>query len=120
MIKKIKPVFFKQFFLNKHLFIISCLALIVISSINCNCGKPSDKQAYEEVLGTFSAEKAKQFFQKYPESPYVNQLVDDFFLICQSDNTGQCCRMILPEIPEKQSRFIEFKMMCDKKKIKNK
>lgn len=104
--------------MNQPLRKILYISFILI--ITLTCGKPSDKQAYEEVLGTLSAEKVKNFFNTYPNSPYAEQLVDDLVILCSRDKSDQCCGMILQTISEKHIRYNEFKALCDKKKIKNK
>ncbi len=89
----------------------------ILFLLNIFCGKPTDKQAYEQVLSTLSIESAKNFFKNYPESPYANQLAMDLIDACARDN-NDCCNMVLKAIPENNKRYMEYKDLCKKRAIK--
>ena len=71
------------------------------------CGKPSDQKAYEEIVATMAMEKAKRFFDTYPQSPYRNRLVEEIVEWCQREDTEECYRVILQALPKDDRRYQE-------------
>jgi len=71
------------------------------------CGRNSDKNAYDEVIATMSMEKAKRFFEKYPQSQYRDRLVSDLINLCKTEETAECYKLIIGAIPKDHPRYKE-------------
>jgi hypothetical protein len=63
------------------------------------CGKSPDQKAYEDIVATMSTEKAKTFFDSYPQSPYREQLAREILGWCKSENTKECYELIIQTLP---------------------
>lgn len=79
------------------------------------CGKPSDQEAYEEVVATMSMERAKHFFSSYPQSPYRNRLADQIAEWCKREDTRECYRLILDVLPKDLARYQEVAAYYEKR-----
>jgi hypothetical protein len=110
-----KQVFCNKYFFRKIFLVIIIFLFSLMSLFYC---KQSDKHAYEEVLSTLSLQKAKQFFENYPESPYIDQLITRIMALCAKEDTKQCCSMVIEVIPLKHGRREEFKKLCEKQSMK--
>jgi hypothetical protein len=94
----------------RNLLIASGVLFMVSASIFfvAGCGKPPDQKAYEEIVATMSMEKAKSFFDKYPQSPYRDKLADEIMNWCEQEAiTAVCYKMILDTLPKGQPRYKE-------------
>ena len=72
------------------------------------CGKPPDQKAYEEVIATMSMDKARGFFDKYPQSRYRDKLADEIIGWCEQENTEDCYKLILETLPGEHPRYKEI------------
>jgi hypothetical protein len=70
-----------------------------------NCGKPADQKAYEEILATMSMEKAKGFFDNYPESQYRDKLISEIIGWCQNENTDECYKIAIDTLPKDHPQY---------------
>jgi len=77
-------------------------------------GKPSDQQAYEEVVATMSMKKAKRFFDEYPHSEFRDKLIGEIIGWCKKEETEECYRMILDAIPKDHVRYREVSSYYEK------
>ncbi len=82
-------------------------AVLGLCAILAACGKSPDRRAYDDVVATMSLQKARQFFERYPGSPYRDRLVDDIIEWCRRDGTEECSKMILGVIPRDHPRYQE-------------
>lgn len=79
------------------------------------CGKPSDHMVYEEVVATMSMERAKQFFENYPQSPYRDRLADQIVAWCEKEDTRDCYGLILEVLPKDHARYQEVAAYYEKR-----
>jgi len=70
-----------------------------------NCDKPSDQKAYDEIHATMSMEKAKRFFDNYPESQYRDKLIDAMIAWCQQENTDECYKTVIGTLPKEHPQY---------------
>lgn len=71
------------------------------------CGKPSDQKAYEDVVATLSMEKAKMFFDSYPQSQYRERLGREILELCKRENTEECYQLVIKTLPHDLSSYRE-------------
>lgn len=83
------------------------LALVSIPLI-LSCSKPPDQKAYEEIVATMSMEKAKRFFDNYPQSKYRDKLVNEIIDWCKYEQTEECYNLILKTLPVAHPRYTEL------------
>ena len=86
-------------------------SIIIFSVIN----KQSDIVAYNDVVATMSMYKAKQFFDDYPNSPYIHILVDELIKWCKQEKTEETYKLILATMPKNHKRYNE--LLIDYKEI---
>lgn len=55
-----------------------------------------------------SMEKAKRFFELYPDSRYGDRLAAEIVEWCRQDGTGECRRMALEALPKDHPRRVEL------------
>ena len=81
-------------------------AIFVASFLAClvACAKPSDQEAYEEVVASMSLVKAKRFFADYPKSPYQDRLADQIIEWCGQEPTEEILRGALEALPKNHPR----------------
>ena len=84
------------------------IVLLVSLFLFSTCTKRPDQKAYEEVLATMSMNKAKRFFDTYPQSQYRDRLVDDIIAWCKAEDTESCYKAILEVLPKDHSRYKEL------------
>ncbi len=86
--------------------------LLALSAVFAACAKSPDRRAYDEVAATMSLHKAKQFFERYPRSPYRDRLVDDIIEWCRREETPECWRMARDVVPADHPRYGEVTSEC--------
>jgi hypothetical protein len=82
------------------------LGLVAISSLS-GCSKSPDQKAYEEIVATMSMEKAKKFFDNYPQSPYRDKLVNEMIEWSKNEETESGFRIIMEALPKDHPRYKE-------------
>jgi len=85
-------------------FILVLVSMLLISS----CDKPADQKAYEEIIATKSMEKAKRFFNNYPQSRYKDKLVNEIIEWCKQEGTESCYMMAIEVLPRDHPRHKEL------------
>ncbi|MBI5058088.1 MAG: hypothetical protein HZB61_15870 [Nitrospirae bacterium] len=85
------------------IFILLAISILFVSG----CSKHNDKKDYEEIVATMSMERAKRFFDNYPESQYRDKLVNEIIGWCKHDETEACYKMIIDVLPKNHSRYKE-------------
>jgi len=78
----------------------SLLAVLGLCLVFAACGKSPDRRAYDDVVATMSLHKAEQFFERFPQSPCRDRLVDDIIGWCRREGTAECYEMALGVIPK--------------------
>lgn len=91
----------------KRALILSAIVLINIA-LSSSCGKPADQKMYEEVIATMSAEKAKKFFNNFPQSKYRDRLVNEMIGWCKEEKTKECYELILEALPKEHPGYGEM------------
>ena len=109
-LQKLKKMRESKIIVSIAIFIIVLAALFFI----LRDGKPSDQQAYEEVVATMSMEKAKRFFDEYPHSEFRDKLIGEIIGWCKKEETEECYRMILDAIPKDHVRYREVSSYYEK------
>jgi hypothetical protein len=79
-----------------------------------SCGKLADQKAYEDIIATKSMEKAKRFFDSYPQSQYKDKLVNEIAEWCREEGTESCYRMAIEVLPKDHSRHRELVIYYEK------
>ncbi len=100
--------------------LIALFAFIVFTVFFSGFRNTSDKKAYEEILNTMSMNKAKRFFDRYPQSKYKDQLITKIIGWCKQENTEECYRMILDTIPKNDKQYEAMFFYYERHFFKNK
>ena len=110
VLRKLKKMKERKIIVSIAIFIIVLVGLFFI----LRDGKPSDQQAYEEVVATMSMEKAKRFFDEYPHSEFRDKLIGEIIGWCKREETEECYRMILDAIPKDHIQYSEVSSYYEK------
>lgn len=92
------------------------ILILVLGGVSfiSSCSKPSDEKVYKEIVTTMSMEKAKRFFDNYPESQYRDRLVNEIIGWCKHEDTEECYKMILDALPKDHTRYKEVIVYYEK------
>jgi len=91
------------------IFILLAISISFVSS----CNKLNDKKEYEETIATMSMEKAKRFFDNYPESQYRDKLANEIIGWCNQEETEVCYKMLIDVLPKNHPRYKEVVDYCE-------
>jgi hypothetical protein len=87
--------------------LMSIFILALVSMLFFSCSKPPDQKAYEEIVATMSMEKAKRFFDNYPQSQYRDKLVNEIIDWCKHEETEEGYKLALEALPKNHLRYKE-------------
>ncbi len=87
-------------------------AVLGFCAILSACGKSPDRRAYDDAVATMSLQRARQFFERYPDSPYRDRLVDDVIGWCRREEAAECWKMIRDVVPADHPRYPEVAAEC--------
>ena len=76
-------------------FLLVCMIVLSLSG----CGRVREARMYREVLTNKSIMSAKDFFERYPESPYTDDLVDQLVLWCKQESSPEMHQIVLEILP---------------------
>lgn len=76
------------------------------------CSAPSEQAAFEEVLATFSIEKAESFLADYPDGDYADQLISHLADWCAEETDTELRFALVSSIPTTHARYAEIRDDC--------
>lgn len=92
-----------------------CIVMLVSIVSFLSCDNSSDQKAYEQVVATMSMEKAKRFFDSYPQSQYRDRLIEEIIGWCKGEGTKECYRLLIQILPRDHRLYQEVVASYEKR-----